>query len=336
MGLRRRAGDGVMLGVSAPPCPLAPPLPGPLAPPLARPLPRPLAILNGFGISLGDSVIGLQALWAAMQLGHVTAPPLLVRRPGLRPMVDLVYPLAADFCSVRPLPEGLNPAALLRDGFERVIDIRDFAFDPGFRGVAMIDFFLARLRLDPHVVPATLKRNLWLADRVRSVRPAVGEGYALVCPSSSMVLRDMPEPVHRRIQAWLLARGLTVVTQGTPVGGAVAAPVAEGMETLCGLVKHAACVISTDTAMVHLADAFSVPCLAFFTTHRPAWRVRDYPFCTPVYLRPEGLPEALEFMRGPGDLSAVMAAWERAGSDLGWIDDLLERFVRTVDVAARR
>ncbi len=295
--------------------------------PLPHTLPPALAVLNGFGISLGDSVIGLQALWAAMQLGHVSAPPVLIRRPGLRPMVDLVYPLAADFCSVRPLPERLNPAALLRDGFERVIDIRDFAFDPGFRGVAMIDFFLAKLRLDPRTVPAALKRNLWLADRVRPARPGFGAGYALLCPSSSMPLRDMPPLAARRVQHWLLARGMRVVTQGAAVDGALAAPAAEDMAALCGLVAHAACVISTDTAMVHLADAFSVPCLAFFTTHRPEWRVRDYPLCTPVHLRPEGLPEALEFVGDPADLRAVRAAWERPGADMAWLDAVMERFV---------
>ncbi len=291
------------------------------------PLPASLAILNGFGISLGDSIIGLQALWAAQQLGHVQAPPVLFRRPGLRPMVDLVYPLAANFCSVQPLPAALEPSSLLAQGFARVIDMRDFAFDPAFRGTAMIDFFLRKLELAPETVPAALRRNLWLASHVRPVPPSFGAGYALVCPTSSMPMRDMPPVAHGRILRWLRARGLRVVTQGPPGASARAAPVVENMPELCGLVAGAACVISTDTAMVHLADAFSVPCLAFFTTHRPEWRVRDYPHCTPVYLRPEGLPEALEFVRRPEDEAATRAAWERLGADMAWLDPVLERFV---------
>jgi hypothetical protein len=298
-----------------------------VVPNIPPPLPASLAIINGFGISLGDSIIGLQALWAAQQLGHVQAPPVLIRGPGLRPMVDLVYPLAANFCSVRPLSEGLEVSAVLAQGFERVIDLRDLAFDPAFRGAAMIDFFLRRLELDPETVPVALRRNSWLASHVRPVMPSFGAGYALVCPSSSMPMRDMPPVAHDRILRWLRARGMRVVTQGAAGSSARAAPIFETMPELCGLVAGASCVISTDTAMVHLADAFSVPCLAFFTTHRPEWRVRDYPRCYPVYLRPEGLPEALEFMRGPEDLAATRAAWERRGKDMAWLDPVLERFV---------
>jgi hypothetical protein len=296
--------------------------------PRPAPLPPALAILNGFGISVGDSVIGLQALWAARALGHVTAPPVLIRRPGLRPMVDLVYPLAADFCSLRPLPAALEAADLLGQGFDHVIDIRDFAFDPGFRGVAMIDFFLTRLGLDPATVPPALRRNTWLAPRVAAHAPPADRGYALVCPSSSMALRDMPDAVHRAIQRRLLGRGLRVLTQGAPVEGAARAPAMESMEALCGLVAGAACIISTDTAMVHLADAFAVPCLAFFTTHRPEWRVRDYPLCTAMHLTAPGLPEALEFQRGPEDLAAVLAAWQAAS---GEVAAMLERFLDTVE-----
>jgi ADP-heptose:LPS heptosyltransferase len=36
-------------------------------------------------------------------------------------------------------------------------------------------------------------------------------------------------------------------------------------------------MITIDTAMAHLANAFNKPCLAFFPTHDPLWRVRDYP-----------------------------------------------------------
>lgn len=289
------------------------------------------AILNGFGISLGDSVIGLQALWAAMQLGAVASPPVLFRKPGLRRMVDKIYPLAADFCSVAALPETLtlNDPALSR--FGHVVDMRDFAFDPRFRCVAMIDFFLDRLGLDAGAVPAALKRNVWLAARTRPIVPDFGRGYVLVCPASSMSLRDMPQGAHARLLEWLLKRGKTVVTQGRPPDelaervrcvGALETP-----DALCGLVANAACMIATDTAMVHLADAFDVPSLAFFTTHRPEWRVRDYPTCRPVHLPAIGLPDALEFMRGPADLAATQDAWSARGADFAWLDGLLQEFV---------
>jgi hypothetical protein len=91
---------------------------------------------------------------------------------------------------------------------------------------------------------------------------------------------------------------------------------------LCGLVASAGLIVSTDTAMVHLADAFSVPCRAFFTTHQPEWRVRDYPLCRVVHL-PAALPAALEFARGDDDRRAALAAWFPDGQNLGWLDRAL-------------
>ncbi len=285
------------------------------------PVPNRAAILNGFGISLGDSVIGLQALYAATRLGAIATPPVLVRPPSARAMVDSVYPFAGDLATVAP-PERFDPGR-----FATVIDMRDFAFDPAFRGIAMIDYFLARLGLEPDAVPAALRRNTWLAPRMAPFRPP-GPRYALVCPASSMALRNMPEAVHRRILEVLSCAGWRVLTQGeAPKGdGRVAhVPARDSFSALCALVAGAALVVSTDTAMVHLADAFSVPCLAFFTTHRPEWRVRDYPLCQPVHLAPDGLPDALEFSRGPADLAAIEAAWARS---LDQLDMHLAGFMR--------
>jgi hypothetical protein len=80
-------------------------------------------------------------------------------------------------------------------------------------------------------------------------------------------------------------------------------------------------VIATDTAMVHLADAFGVPCLAFFPTHAPVWRVRDYPLCTAVAL-PGPLPRGLEFARDDRDIAAARAGW-RADIVLPAVDEFL-------------
>jgi hypothetical protein len=177
----------------------------------------------------------------------------------------------------------------------------------------MIDYFLRALGLDPSAVPPGLRRNAWLAPRV--VPEITSRGHVLVCPRTNSALRDMPDEVHAHILAWLAGRA-PVLTQAS-------LPPAERFAELCGLVAGARLVVSADTAMVHLADAFAVPCLAFFTTHRPEWRVRDYPLCRPVHLD-AGLPEALEFVRDAADIAACRAAWFARGADLGWLDAQLE------------
>jgi hypothetical protein len=288
---------------------------------------EPVAILNGFGVSLGDGIIGLQALAAARALG-VLGRPVLLRRNDCRQMVDALYGLAADFADIAPLPDELPADFAAR--FDRVIDIRDFAFDPAFRGVAMIDFFLARLGLMPAGVPAELRRNAWLAPRIAPTRPAgLPEGYVLFCPRASMAQRDMPASTQARLLRILLeSQTLPVITQGSvPPGmeGRVgAAPDCASIAELCALVAGAACIVSTDTAIVHLADAFGVGCLSIFTTHKPEWRVRDYPQAVPVALPVRGLPPALEFIRGEDDLAAIALGW-RDGAAL--LDAALVRFL---------
>ena len=260
---------------------------------------------------------------AALELGALPGPPVLFRLPGLPPLVQQAYRAAADVADVRDLPwthetpaTPFPPAA----HFRRAIDMRDFAFDPAFRGVAMIDFFLAALGLDPAAVPSALRRNAWLAPRLRPAPPhGLPSDYILVCPRTSMPLRDMPEAIHRAAVAWLLRAGHRVVTQGDPPPGAIGVAPASTLAELAGLVAGARFVVSADTAMPHLADAFAVPCLAFFTTHRPEWRVRDYPGVRAMHLPVAGLPDALEFTRGPRDEAAARAAWFPDGPDLDWL-----------------
>ena len=295
-----------------------------------------IAILNGFGRSLGDGIIGLQALHAAIQVGAVRSRPVLFRLPDLPVMVQALY-AAADFAEIRPLPwefasteRRFDPG----DGFAGVIDLRDFAFDPDFQQTAMIDFFLRRLGVPPDSVPAAWRRNGWLASRVMA-QTEFPPGYLLVCPQASMRLRDMPDAVHAHILRRALAVG-PVLTQGAVPDGlggeVIQTPPCKTLVALCGLVRNARLVISTDTAMIHLAAAFSVPCLAFFPTHRPQWRVRDYPQCLSVALSSR-LPPGIEFARGPGDDALARSSWFPHGDDFGWLDHAIAQALETFDRA---
>jgi hypothetical protein len=285
--------------------------------------PNRVAILNGFGRTLGDGIIGLQALHLSMRLGSIPRRPTLFRLPGLTPMVQSVHAVA-DFANIGILPISYATPETPFDGatdFDRIIDIRDFAFDADFLRTSMIDFFLRRLGVEPQIIPSYLKRNAWLASRIPPRASAWPSGYVLVCPRSSTPLRDMPDEIHDCILRQVAAVGPSV-TQGTvppELDGRVAhAPECATFEELCALVRNAGCVISTDTGMVHLADAFEVPCLAFFPTHRPEWRVRDYPRCSSIALR-SALPPGLEFARTPGDHAIARRAWFPDGMDLDWV-----------------
>jgi Glycosyltransferase family 9 (heptosyltransferase) len=298
-----------------------------LAPEVVQEAAPSVGVLNGFGRTLGDGIIGLQALSVAIRIGAIPAPATLFRLPHLPVMVQAIYSVA-EFAQLRILPwefSGKDRPFDRHSRGGRVIDLRDFAFDPGFQQTSMIDFFLQRLGVSVSSISTGCKRNTWLAPRVTPTRPAFPPGYILVCPNSSMRLRDMPAAIHARILEEAIAAG-PVVTQGQVppdfAGRAIHAEPHRTLEDLCGLVHHARLVISTDTAMVHLADAFDVPCLAFFPTHRPEWRVRDYPECRPVMLR-SMLPPGIEFSRGLRDEELAREAWFPEGDDLSWLASVL-------------
>jgi hypothetical protein len=277
------------------------------------------AILNGFGRTLGDSVIGLQAMKLAIEAGAISPHSALFRLPGLPAITRALYDAASDFAALKTLPWSHEKPGALPDtviGYKTIVDLRDFAFDPAFRGVAMIDYFLAGLGVDADAVPTARKRNDWLAKRVRPIAPCCAPGYILLCPMAAMAMRCMPVAFHDRALGWLTAFA------HRPVLSQASLPRETTLAGLCGLVAHASLIVSTDTAMVHLADAFSVPCLAFFNTHRPEWRTRDYPLCRGIHL-PAGLPPALEFSRGAADMAVAEAAWFPEGGDLCWLRELL-------------
>ena len=275
-------------------------------------------------------MIGLSALRAAIAAGAVDADPVLFRLPGLPAVQQELY-RAAAFATVAELPwdhatpeRPFPPAA----AFARCIDLRDFAFDPGFRGVAMIDYFLSRLGVKPADVAAPERRNTWLAAALRPLPPAAHRpGYVLLCPLASMALRTMPPPIVAAIRAWFAEHTrLTVLIQWQSAS----------LADLCGQLTAAALVVSTDTGPVHLADAFSVPCLAFFPTHDPDWRVRDYPHCRAVRLASPALEPAQEFARDADDIAAAGAAWFPHGPDLTWLHDALGAALARAPAFAQR
>ncbi|KVE35188.1 ADP-heptose--LPS heptosyltransferase [Burkholderia sp. TSV86] len=281
-------------------------------------------VVNGMGVALGDSVVGITAL-TAIRAAHAHLRVVLYRPAHAPGYVDALYRLAAAASVIAP-PRALPwPAAALPSGpRDARIDLGNHLYWPAFAVTPMVDFFLSALGVPPESVPAGAKRNRWLAGLALPELPPAWRGrrYALFCARASTPLRSIPA-TQRAALVDRLAR-----TYQLPVLGfePIDHPDYVDVSGYCadtgqfiGWVKHARVVFSVDTAAVHLADGFDVPTLALFSSIPAGLRARDYPYCTSVTL---DLPDALRSRHASDrldELAQLEAAYRRIDWDaLAW------------------
>lgn len=276
-------------------------------------------VINGMGVALGDSVIGLTAL-AALRALHPGLRFTLYRPARAPRYVDALYALAADVVAPsRALPCAADalPAHAPR------IDLGNHLYWPAFARQPMIDFFLDALGTDPATVPAAAKRNRWLARLPLPALPAEWRRpYALFCPTASTAVRSVPPALHAGFVEQLARRyGLPVAGFGPVAHPAYVDVSRDAADTarFIAWVGGASVLFAPDTAALHLADGFDVPTLGCFTTIGPALRVRDYPHCVPVALDVPDALHGLHRSERPDDLAAVEAAYRAIDWDaLPW------------------
>ena len=150
-------------------------------------------VINGMGVTLGDSVIGLTALVAIKR--RFPQISFTIYRPAYAPgYVKRLYELAAPLLgSVVDLPVKLDaiPYNELR------IDLGNHLFWPKFTSLPMIDFFLDAMGIKADEVPAIDKRNHWLQELILPRPQALKGDYVLLCPTASTPVRSIPASVHK-------------------------------------------------------------------------------------------------------------------------------------------
>ncbi|MEM5389809.1 ADP-heptose--LPS heptosyltransferase [Paraburkholderia phymatum] len=275
-------------------------------------------VINGMGVTLGDSIIGLTALWA-LRKQH---PGLVftIYRPRLAPdYVKQLYVLAAPiFGSVMDLP--VHVRSLPETEFQ--LDLGNHLFWPNFSSMPMIDFFLWALGIAPDSVASRDKANGWL--RQVNVPDLTGnwahQSYVLLCPVASTPVRSIPPSFRREVVAQLWERfHLPVLGFGDVAHDRYTdiSSLSPDTASFLAWVKNARFLVTSDTAAVHIAAGFDVPTAAFFTTIPPDQRVRDYKCCTAIELsRPE--LHGIQASGRAGDLEIIERAYrEAAGDGLG-------------------
>lgn len=275
-------------------------------------------VVNGMGVALGDSVIGLTAL-AALRDAY---PGLrfTLYRPACAPRyVEALYALAADrIASIRALPcpvEALPRCTRLTP----CVDLGNHLYWPAFARMPMIDFFLAALGAQPAAIPAETKRNRWLARLALPALPdAWRQPYVLFCPHASTAVLSVPPALRVALVDQLVQRYRMPVVGFEPLAHPAYVDMsrdARDTAQFIAWIKDASLLFSSDTAAMHIADGFDVPTLACFTTIAPALRVRDYPHCVSVALDVPDALRGLHRSERPGDIAAVEAAYRAVDWD---------------------
>jgi len=271
---------------------------------------RRVHLVNAFGVTLGDSIIGLTALSAVKRLYPYLR--FTIYRPARAPRyVQRLYELAAPrLANIVGLPVPL--ASLPAD--EPKIDVGNQLFWPRFASMPMIDFFLWAMGIAPSTIAAADKRNRWLADV--PLKPIANEPYALFCPNASTPVRSIPASMRARIVARLADEtGLPVMGFG-PVDDPRyrdIAPFCIDTDDFLAWIGRARYLVTADTAALHAGAGFDVPTTAFFTTIPANMRARDYANCVKVEFSLPHL-EGVHASARPADLRAL----ERAYRDYDW------------------
>jgi hypothetical protein len=243
-----------------------------------------LHVLNGMGVSLGDSIIGMNAL-AWLKDRYPSLRIHLYRTPHAPAYVERLYQLASHIVEpVTYLPRPLEAIP------EDAVDLSDILYWPLFAREPMVDFFMRALGIALHTVPASAKANRWLSRLPLPVvhTPWSTCGYVLLCDQASTPLRSVPQEHAASMVDRIWQR------YGLPVLGfhpirhpryRDISPHSQDLDHFIAWVQSASIVIGTDSSAIHLAAGFDVPTMAAFISIDPMLRVRDYPHCRVLDLR---------------------------------------------------
>jgi hypothetical protein len=266
-----------------------------------------LHVLNGMGVTLGDSIIGMNAL-AWLKTRHPTLRIYLYRTPHAPRFVERLYQLASHI--IEPVTYLPLPLQTLPEG---LVDLSDFVYWPSFTREPMVDFFMRGVGIASQEVPASAKANRWLSCLPVPQVPAPWStfNYVLFCDQASTPLRTVPKEYAAAMVDRIWHQ------YGLPVLGfhSISHPHyrdisqhSRNLDQFIAWVKGSAATVATDSSAVHIAAAFDVPTMAVFVSIDPVLRARDYPNCIAVDVRCE-LTDGLHESDDPEMLREVHRIW---------------------------
>lgn len=246
-----------------------------------------VAVVNGMGGGLGDNIVGMTALnvfydrlmrhFREVSIGVFTLRPRAIPILRQETIVDEIYLMPA-------------PTELLFQ-YDAVVDLSNMTGWPIFKQ-EMVDFYLQAMSIGPQEIPPKEKRCfVKINERVaRELEPVVkalrcsGRPLLLFHPASSSAIRSVPKETLPKILQKILEKTDYLAVSLFPVEFKHPRFVRldhfsrEGFDHFAYLVSQMDAVITVDTAVYHIADAFSIPTVVLFTSIPPEHRISYYPY----------------------------------------------------------
>lgn len=240
-----------------------------------------LTIINGLGVTLGDSVVGISALHA-IKIFNPSIGIKIIRPENCPDYVNEVYTLAKHIIDdISYMPFDITRAT----DADLVIDIGNQLYWKDFNTLEMHDFFLRSLGIEHKHVSASLKINSWLNEApIEDLN--LGE-YVLFCPYASTKIRSIPKKYHKKIISYLSDKFKVKVLGFSDISHdnyTNITSLSTNTTYFTSIIKNAKHLYTCDSAALHIGAGFKTPTTCIFTTVKPELRSLYYDNCTSIYI----------------------------------------------------
>lgn len=240
-----------------------------------------LTIINGLGVTLGDSVVGISALHA-IKIFNPSIGIKIIRPENCPDYVNEVYTLAKHIIDdISYMPFDITSAT----DADLVIDIGNQLYWKDFNTLEMHDFFLRSLGIEHKHVSASLKINSWLNEApIEDLN--LGE-YVLFCPYASTKIRSIPKKYHKKIISYLSDKFKVKVLGFSDISHdnyTNITSLSTNTTYFTSIIKNAKHLYTCDSAALHIGAGFKTPTTCIFTTVKPELRSLYYDNCASIYI----------------------------------------------------
>lgn len=240
-------------------------------------------IINGFGVTLGDSIIGLNVCLFLKDRNKDLK--INIARPCTTPdSLESLYSYAKKaglIDSTTRMPFPLSECSQ----YDFNIDMGNQLFRQDFQSLEMHDYFYDHMGIASHTVPQKYKQNHWLKRLPNGIKKN-GE-YVLFCPNASSQIRSIPFKHHAQVIEKLIEKYNLPVLGFSPAKVKLYTDISHNVSdtiSYINMIRNSNFVYTADSSAVHIAAGFDIPCHCIFTSINPDLRIRYYPNTTSSFI----------------------------------------------------